>query len=129
MKKKLTLLILLLPFVMFAQTTLDRSGTLTIDFGKKKKQEQPDTTQKQRSVYASDEDEEEPAPKAKKEKTKHVADKKQEPFDIKKDGLFKGLIHAGLNATQIDGDSYAGYNYAGFDGGVGAMVRFHQFLS
>ena len=129
MKKKLTLLILLLPFVAFAQTTLDRNGVLTIDFGKKKKKEQTDTIQNKRSVYASDDDEDEPASKVKKQKVKHVPEKKQDTWDIKKDGLFKGLIHVGLNACQIDGDSYAGYNYAGFDGGIGVMVRFHKYVS
>ncbi|HLP21135.1 MAG TPA: outer membrane beta-barrel protein [Chitinophagales bacterium] len=131
MKKKLTLLILLLPFVVFAQTGM-KDGTITIDFGKKDKnsqQTQPvDTPQEKPFVYPSDEEamEEREARKPKKRKTTMP---NQEDFDFRRDGLFKGLFNVGLNACQVDGDVQAGYNYLGFHGGVGVMVRYHRFLS
>lgn len=43
--------------------------------------------------------------------------------------MFKALFHAGINGAQIDGDAQSGYNQAGLDAGVGAMIRFHKFLS
>ena len=50
-------------------------------------------------------------------------------YDWKKDGLFQALFHVGLNLSQIDGDTYWGYTKFGFDGGIGAMVRFHKYFS
>ena len=129
MKKKLTLLIFLLPFVAFAQTQY-KDGTISIDFGKKdKKQEPVDTPKPEKFVYPSDEEEAEAeTPKQRREKKKASTDNKED-FDFKRDGLFKGLFSVGLNACQIDGDRQAGYNYLGFQGGVGVMVRYHRFLS
>ncbi len=127
MKKKLTLLIFLLPFVLLAQTQLNKDGSITIDFGKKNKQKQ-DTVKKEEYVYP-DEEEEEDAPKPKKEKKKIATSLKEEEPDFKRDGLFKGLFHAGMNACQVDGDNEYGYKYLGANVGVGAMVRYHKNLS
>jgi hypothetical protein len=124
MKKKLTLLILLLPFALFAQTGY-KGGVITIDMGKKKPK-QEDTVQKEQYTYPSDEEED--APKQKKQKAK-TANEKEEVPDFKRDGLFKGLFHVGLNASQVDGDNEWGYKHLGVNVGVGAMVRFHQNLS
>lgn len=46
-----------------------------------------------------------------------------EHYDYRKDGLFIGLVHVGMNFAQIDGDAYWGYNKLGFDAGIGTMVR------
>lgn len=129
MKKKLTLWILLLPVVAFCQTQLNKDGSFTIDLGKKNRQEQADTPKPEKFVYPSDEEEaeENETPKQRREKRKPADNK--EDFDFKRDGLFKGLFSAGLNACQVDGDRQAGYNYLGFQGGVGVMVRYHRFLS
>ena len=51
------------------------------------------------------------------------------PYDWKKNGFFHAIFHAGVNFAQIDGDAYPGFNKVGFDGGVGVLVRFHQYLS
>ena len=56
MKKKLTLLIFLLPFVAFSQTQYNKDGTISIDFGKKK-QQQVDTPKPEKIIYPSDEEE------------------------------------------------------------------------
>jgi hypothetical protein len=37
--------------------------------------------------------------------------------------LFHGGLLAGISATQVDGDSYSGYNKAGFQGGVFINTR------
>ncbi|HRG89623.1 MAG TPA: hypothetical protein PLW44_11430 [Chitinophagales bacterium] len=133
MKKKLTLLILWLPVVIFAQTNY-KNGTLTIDFGKNNpNNSQPtqpvDTPQEKKFVYPSDEEamEEQEYRRPKKDKKTRMAN--QEDFDFRRDGLFKGLFSVGLNACQVDGDQQAGYNRLGFCGGVGVMVRYHRFLS
>lgn len=131
MKKKLTLLILLFPVVVFCQTEY-KNGTLSIDFGKKNKQtEQPAQDTVKPFVYPSDEEEaeEQETAKQRREKKKATAKTKEDDFDFKKDGLFKGLFSVGLNACQVDGDRQAGYNRLGFDGGVGVMVRYHKYLS
>jgi hypothetical protein len=124
MKKKLTLLILLLPFVLFAQTQY-KGGVLTIDVEKKNKKIQ-DTVEKEQYVYPSDEEEEE-APKPKREKK--VKAHQEDAVDFKRDGIFKGIFHVGLNATQVDGDNEWGYKHLGVNVGVGAMVRYHKHLS
>jgi hypothetical protein len=126
MKKKLTLLILSLPFVLFAQTQY-KDGVISIDVGKKNKK-QLDTVQKEQYVYPSDEEEEE-APKAKKQKKAAGDNQKEETPDFKRDGIFKGIFHIGLNATQVDGDNEWGYKHLGVNVGVGAMVRYHKYLS
>lgn len=129
MKKKLTLLIFLLPFVAFAQTQY-KDGTISIDFGKKDKKQQPvDTPKPEKFVYPSDEEEAElETPKQRREKKKASTDNKDD-FDFKRDGLFKGLFNVGINACQVDGDEQAGYRYLGFHGGVGVMIRYHKYLS
>lgn len=130
MKKKLTLLILFLPVLLFSQTEY-KNGTITFDLNKKKKTEQADTVQPQKTVYPSDEEEEEyeETPKQKREKKKAAASDNKEDFDFKRDGLFKGLFSVGLNACQVDGDNEYGYKYLGANVGVGAMVRFHKYMS
>lgn len=129
MYKKLTLWILLLPVVAFSQTQV-KDGSLIIDFGKKKPTTvEKDTTQQEKFVYPSDEEEqEEETPKQKREKKK-AATAQQEDFNFKRDGLFKGLFSAGLNACQVDGDNEFGYKYLGASVNVGVMVRYHRFLS
>lgn len=125
MKKKLTLWIVLLPFVVVAQQTEFKNGALTIDFGKKKGQ-QSDTVQQQNTVV--EEEEEAPAPKAKKVKAKPQGEQEEE-FNPKRDGLFRALFSAGLNLSQVDGDNQAGYSNPGAQAGVGVMVKFHKNLS
>ncbi len=129
MKKKLTLLIFLLPFLAFAQTQY-KDGTISIDFGKKDKKQQPvDTPKPEKFVYPSDEEEAEAeTPKQRREKKKASTDNKED-FDFKRDGLFKGLFNVGINAAQVDGDNQAGFRYLGFHGGVGVMIRYHKYLS
>ncbi len=129
MKKKLTLLIFLFPFVAFTQTQY-KDGTITIDFGKKNKQE-ADTPKPEKFVYPSDEAEAEETetPKQRREKRKATKPDDKEDFDFKRDGLFKGLFHVGLNACQIDGDRQSGYKYLGANAGVGVMIRFHKYVS
>lgn len=123
MIKRLTILLLLLPGFIMAQVE-NNNGTLSIGFGKKK-QAPKDTVQKQ----TPRQDEETPSPeKERKQKAARVPSEKSTP-DFKKDGVFKGLFHAGLNACQVDGDDAWGYKYFGFRGGVGVMARFHRFFS
>lgn len=130
MKKKLTLWILLLPVVAFCQTQLHKDGSITIDFGKKNKTEQADTPQPKKFVYPSDEEEAEENETPKQRRAKHrAANNTTDDFDFRRDGLFKGLFSVGLNACQVDGDNQAGYNYLGFNGGVGVMIRYHKYLS
>src|SRR4051812_33753167 len=119
MKKKLTLLILLMPFVAFTQTQY-KDGKLTIDFGGKNKQ-QVDTPKQEKTVYPSDEEEAEENKTAKQRRAERKASKPEvkDDFDFKKDGLFKGLFHAGLNACQVDGDNEYGYKYLGANVGAG----------
>ncbi len=45
---------------------------------------------------------------------------------VKKDRIFKGLVIAGFNATQVDGDGAAGYYKFGAHAGVGTLIRFHK---
>jgi hypothetical protein len=52
-----------------------------------------------------------------------------EKYDYRKDGLFIGLFHVGLNFSQIDGDAYWGYSKLGFDAGVGTMVRISRHFA
>ena len=128
MNKKLTLLILFFPVVAFTQTQY-KDGTISIDFGKKNKQQQ-DTVVKEKIVYPSDEEEaQEETPKQKREKKKASAPDTKDDFDFRKDGLFKGLFSAGLNACQVDGDNEYGYKYLGANVDVGVMIRFHRYMS
>lgn len=122
--KKLTLWIFFLPVVLFAQTGVTKDGVITFDLNKKKPA--ADTVQKQQPVQ-QDEDDLKPR-KEKKQRTLPESEEEEAP-DFKRDGLFKGLFHVGINGCQVDGDQYFGFKYPGFDGGVGAMVRFHKLLS
>lgn len=124
LNKKLTLWILFFPMFIFAQTTIDKSGTITIDFGRKNKQLQADTT---KVTYPEEQEEDAPAAKPKKEKK--VAKEGVEEAPNPKNGLFKALFIAGLNATQIDGDLDYGYRYFGAHVGVGTLVKFHKNFS
>jgi hypothetical protein len=126
MKKKLTLLIFILPVLVMAQTDY-KNGTLTIDFGKKKPKQEDTVQQQPQTVYPSDE-EDQPKPE-KKKKQSASKDKNEIPDEWRQNGLFKALFHAGVIGAQIDGDGYAGYNKIGLDAGVGALVRFHKYLS
>ncbi len=123
MKKKLTLWILFLPLFVFTQTTIDKSGTITIDFGKKKKVENTDST----AQVTYPDEEETPAPKAKKVKPAPKEGEEEAPNP--KNGLFKLLFIAGANAAQIDGDLDYGYRYFGAHVGLGTMVKFHKNFS
>lgn len=121
MKKKLTLWILLLPCLIFAQVEI-KDGALTIDFGKKKQTEQ-DTTQKNNTA-----EDEKPA-RVKKQKPASDTPEQEEDPDYKKEGLFKALFIAGLNLSQIDGDAQAGFTHPGAHVGIGTLVKFHKNLS
>lgn len=127
MKKKLTLWIVLLPFVVWAQQTEFKNGALTIDFGKKKGEQQQDTVIN--NNVNNDEDEDQPKPKKEKKVKPGIVEGEEDDFNPKRDGLFKGLFSAGLNLSQIDGDEQAGYNQPGAQAGVGVMVKFHKNLS
>lgn len=140
--KKQTLWIFLLPAMVMAQ----EAPVFRFDLDKKKdkepaKQEQQQEETPPASNYSSDEEEEEvPVKKEKKKKVKSSTntsgyyanntkkDEEEEKPDFR-NGLFKGLFIAGLNAAQVDGDDGAGYNYLGAHVGVGAMVKFHKHMS
>lgn len=115
MKKKLTLWILLLPSLIFAQVEI-KDGALTIDFAKKNKQQQ-DSTQKDA-----------PPPRVKRQKADDAPGQEEKP-DYKKEGLFKAVFIAGVNLTQIDGDYQAGYVHPGAHVGIGTLVKFHKNFS
>ncbi|MBL0310532.1 MAG: hypothetical protein IPP77_12925 [Bacteroidetes bacterium] len=123
MMKKLTLWIFFAPVVLFAQTGISKDGVITLDFNKKKTAS--DTVQKKQSNQQQDYLK--PA-KQKKQDDLPQYDEEEEAPDFKKDGLFKALFHAGINGCQVDGDGYSGFKYMGFDGGVGAMIRFHKLF-
>jgi hypothetical protein len=40
--------------------------------------------------------------------------------------IFRGMVIAGFNATQVDGDRLAGYYNFGFNGGVGAFIMLEK---
>ncbi len=132
--KKHTLWILLFPAVLSAQ----EAPVFQFDFGKKKKETETKEQENPQPTYSSDDDEE--VIEKKKDKKKKVADDyspnpyqtKPEPQEEKPDfrnGLFKGLFIAGLNAAQVDGDEGYGYNYLGAHVGVGVLVKFHKHMS
>lgn len=122
MIKKLTLLIFLLPVVLFAQTEI-KDGSIIIDFGKGKTKN--DTIKPKR--VQDDEYYSEPKTKAKKQPL--IVEGQEEKPDFQRDGLFRALFIAGLNLSQIDGDEQAGYNYPGAHIGVGTLVKFHKNVS
>lgn len=125
MKKLLLWLLFLSPVWLMSQEV--KNGTLTIDFGKKKKQAN-DSVQQQ----TNDEEQQDTVAvkphRAKKQKSIQVKSAGSE-YDYKKDGIFSALFHAGFNTAQIDGDYEYGYKYFGFQGGIGALARFHKVVS
>ncbi|HWB62246.1 MAG TPA: outer membrane beta-barrel protein [Chitinophagales bacterium] len=132
MHKKLTLLIFLFPTMLFAQIDFT-NGAITIDFGKKHKfqdsvqQQQQDSIENSQTIPGSDVDD------YNQSVQKHRKQKENSQPEIvddwKKNGIFKAIFHAGINGSQVDGDGYAGYNLMGFQGGIGALVRFHKYFS
>ncbi len=134
--KKQTLWIFLFPAMVMAQ----EAPVFRFDLNKKKNQEseqKKEETPPPAPAYGSDEEDEENEVKKEKKKKvvsekpatpKKVIEQQEEKPDFR-NGLFKGLFIAGLNATQIDGDEGYGYNYLGAHVGVGAMVKFHKNMS
>ena len=125
--KKLILLIFLFPLMAMAQEI--KNGTIIFDLHPKKKQVDTTTTTPAEPMYPSDEEEEQA-----RHKPGSVVKPKPEPKsatqeDWKKNGLFNLFFHAGMNACQVDGDGYSGYNYLGAEFGVGAMIKVHPILS
>lgn len=113
--KKQTLLIFLFPLFILAQEAPVIRFDLN-DIGKKKNQDTQIENEKQskpKKLHG-----EKPLPEEKEEETPDL-----------RNGLFKGLFFAGLNACQVDGDDAAGYSYMGAHVGVGAMVKFHKYMS
>jgi len=134
--KKQTLLIFLFPLFLMAQQAPVIQFDLN-NIGKKKTETKPSENieQEQTTTYPSD-DEEPDADKPKKEKKvkqpkaeKPLPEEKEEEKPDFRNGLFKGLFFAGLNACQVDGDDASGYSYLGAHVGVGAMVKFHKYMS
>ena len=130
MKSIPALLIIFLPLITMAQESSspdDKNGTFIFDF-KKKKPKQVDTVLQRQPVERVA-----AAPKPKKEKmqadTGSIKVKHPDYYDFKKEGVFNGLFHAGINACQVDGDTQYGYFYFGGEVGVGALAHFHKYLS
>jgi hypothetical protein len=128
MKKMLLLVLFAAPIWIMAQEI--NHGTISYDFNKKKKQS--DSTGWQEPVDESVDSTVVKKPKVKKQ-TEKLPELKplgsDRPYDYKKDGVFSGLFHAGINFAQIDGDDQYGYKYFGFEGGIGALARFHKIFS
>ena len=125
MKKKLTLLIFFFPILIMAQEV--KNGSIIFDMHPKKNKNVDTTTTQDQQQSDNDDDQQQKKPQKQKKVKSEPSTTAQD--DWKKNGLFKALFHAGINGSQIDGDNYAGYNQIGFDGGVGALVRFHKYLS
>jgi hypothetical protein len=117
------LLLLLIPCLLHAQQSTIDKGTITIDLSKKKKQAKDTTGTEQQS---SDEEETLATYHKQQKQEKQI---KAATNDYKKDGIFSGLFHAGLNMCQVDGDRDYGYKYFGAELGIGAMARVHRLLS
>lgn len=127
--KRFCLVLFLFPFFLMAQQVTKGKNGYVIDLSKKKKTSQ-DTTSQVSSDPEFDEDGNEVKVKGRKYKQTHKpSSRSSEKFDFKNEPVFKGLFSAGLNACQIDGDNQWGYKYFGAEVGVGAMARFHRFLS
>ncbi len=126
MNRYLLLLCLLCPLLVCAQIPGMKNGTISIDFGKKKHKQHD-------SIPQQDYNDEDSVSDYKKLKKQQSALKKKEhikdSYDFKKDGIFRALFHIGINAAQVDGDNEWGYKQPGAEGGVGAMARFHKYLS
>jgi hypothetical protein len=125
MKKLLLILLLTSPVWLIGQDV--KNGSISFDFGKKKQQAKDSASQ------LSEDTDDTAATKPRKEK-KHIdatngGTHYEEANDYRKDGIFFGLFHAGVNAAQIDGDNEYEYKYFGFEGGIGALARFHKLLS
>lgn len=128
MKRLLLGLLFFAPAVTMAQDV--KNGTITFDFNKKKKQ--ADSSSWQEPVEETVDTAVVKKPRARKQtealpKLKPLGSDR--PYDYKRDGVFSGLFHAGFNAAQIDGDNEYGYKYFGFEGGIGALARFHKIFS
>lgn len=131
--KKQTLLIFLFPLFLLAQ----EAPVIRFDLNKKKNSEEKpaeNTEQKIDHTYPLDEEDVPEKPKKEKKVKQHKAEKplpeeKEEEKPDFRNGLFKGLFFAGLNACQVDGDDASGYNYLGAHVGVGTMVKFHKYMS
>lgn len=120
------ILLLLAPVLLSAQAKRDSTGTYHFSFGKKKPIRQDSIP----SQEDEDEESKENYKRQKKEQAeKRRAERKPQSEDYKKDGIFKGLFIAGLNACQIDGDNQWGYKYFGAEAGIGGMARLHRFFS
>jgi hypothetical protein len=125
MKKILILLLFLSPVLIYAQQV--KNGSIIFDLHPKK--QQIDTTQQtEQNPYQSDDDY---AKQNTKKRTK--ANTEQQTTSVheywQQHGLFQAVFHAGINACQMDGDGYSGYNYLGAEFGVGARIKVHQVLS
>ena len=103
MKKKLTLLIILLPAFIMAQQSQD--SVSHTPHKKVKKQ-----------VFADPNAELPPV----KDETKP---------DFSKESLFKALFVAGMNVSQVDGDGEAGYKKFGAIVGGGTVIKFSKRFS
>jgi Outer membrane protein beta-barrel domain len=128
MKKLLLCMLFLAPVILMAQEI--NNGTIIFDFNKKQKS--ADSTGWQEPAEETLDSAVTKKHKAKKQTETLPRLKPLEnnrPYDYKRDGVFSGLFHAGFNAAQIDGDNEFGYKYFGFEGGVGAMARFHKLFS
>ncbi len=112
MSKKLTLLIIFLPILLFGQETPDANTSKP----KKKDTRQFIPPDQHYDKYAFDNKLPKPLPD-------------EEPVDLSKESLFKGLFSAGLNISQIDGDAEYGYQKVGAYVGVGTLVKFHKNFS
>ena len=128
MKKILFWFLILSPGLLLAQEI--NNGTITFEFSKKKP-EQKDSSAWQEPAEESLGPEVKKKQKAKKEPGLPALKplQKAEEYDYKRDGVFSGLFHAGFNTAQIDGDNEYGYKYFGFEGGIGALARFHKIFS
>ena len=131
MKKKLTLLIFLFPILIMAQEV--KNGAIIFDIGKNKREKQriQDSLDRVQDSLKMNQplEEQEDEDQAKVKKEKRTRNTGSVTEDWKKEGLFKAILHVGINGAQIDGDGYAGYNKIGIDAGVGATIRFHKYFS
>lgn len=50
----------------------------------------------------------------------------QSNYYVEDERLFRGMVTAGANFTQIDGDNYAGYAKIGINGGAGVYTMFSK---
>lgn len=48
----------------------------------------------------------------------------QSNYYVEDPNLFRGMVTAGINLTQIDGDNYAGYSKSGINAGAGVYTMF-----